>query len=99
MKEEKFKIMFPDLYNIWNIWNAKYNYSLNDEIIDLMIDIRNAITADMSHTFKERLTPTFLISKLAEFGYKGIVTREDPIYNSNISDKPIGNFQEILKID
>lgn len=97
MKEDEFQRMFPDLYNIWNIWNAKYNYSLNDEIIDLMIDIRNAITADMSHTFKETLTPTFLISKLHELGYKGTLTREDLIYNSNVSEKPVGKHIETLK--
>ena len=99
MKSEEFERMFPDLYKIWYTWNAKYNYSSTDEIIDLMVDVKNSIIEDMNSRFKETLTPTFLISKLHEFGFKGTLTKEDPIYNSNVSDKSIGKYTETLKLD
>jgi hypothetical protein len=99
MKEEEFKRMFPDLYKIWETWNAEYNYPSKDEIINLMIDVKNAIIEDMNSRFKETLIPTFLISKLHEFGFKGTLIKEDSLYNSNVSDKPIGKYTEALKLD
>ena len=43
--------------------------------------------------------PTILASLLAGLGFKGTLVREQPFFNSNVSDKPVGSFQEILKID
>ena len=43
--------------------------------------------------------PTVLASHLARLGFKGTLTREQPFFNSNVSDKPVGSFQEILKIN
>lgn len=99
MKVQDFQKLHPDLYKVWTEWNKAHGCMLSWELIDLMIAIKNVVIEDMNGCFKETLTPTFLISKLAEFGYKGTLIKEEPLYNSNVSDKPVGSFQEILKID
>ena len=97
MKEDEFQRIFPDLYKIWNEWNKDQNCALCGAWIDLMIDVKRTVMENMTNCFKAALTPTFLISKLHELGYKGTLTKEDPIYNSNVSEKPVGKHIETLK--
>jgi hypothetical protein len=100
MKEEEFKRMFPDLYKIWETWDVEYNHPLKDEIIDLMIDVKNAVIESIKEEHTETVSrPTTLAALLAGLGFKGTLIREQPFFNSNVSDKPVGSFQEILKID
>ena len=100
MKQDEFQKLHPDLYKIWIEWNEKYNCITTDAIMELMIDVKNSEVESIKEEHTETVSrPTILASLLAELGFKGTLVREQPFFNSNVSDKPIGNFQEILKID
>lgn len=100
MQKEEFQKLHPDLYKAWIEWNKEQNCILSCALIDLMIDVKNAVIESIKEEHTETVSrPTTLAALLAGLGFKGTLIREQPFFNSNVSDKPVGSFQEVLKID
>lgn len=63
--------------------------------------LRKQISEDTRSIEKEHndmcSRPTVLAAKLAELGFKGTLVREQPFYNTTVTDGVVGTYTETLK--